>query len=84
MNFEMNFSEDGKLEWKVPKCFAFEGVRRLGVIDKYECGIVERIFGWLDELEINYSIQPKPVGCSMHKYGVCEMTIEFYFNGEKL
>ena len=39
-------------EWK--SCFAYDGIKALGVIDRYECGIMLRIDTWLDTLGIKY------------------------------
>ncbi|OGP91547.1 MAG: hypothetical protein A2031_09195, partial [Deltaproteobacteria bacterium RBG_19FT_COMBO_43_11] len=33
-------------EWE--SCFAYEGIKALGVIDRYECGIMLRIETWLE------------------------------------
>lgn len=79
MKFEVVFPGNNRMLWKVPRCFAHDGVRRLGLIDRYECGIVERLFGWFEELKIPYSITPAPEGCHMHRLGQCEMEIVFQF-----
>jgi len=34
------------------KCFAYNGVKILGVTDAYECGSIYRIECWLNALEI--------------------------------
>ncbi len=39
-------------------CFAYEGVAGLGVAAEYECGIYERIYGWLDALGLEYQATP--------------------------
>ncbi len=82
MKFEMEFDEKNNLIWKIPKCFAYEGVKRLGTIDKYECGIVERVFGWLEVLDVGYTITPKPNGCNMHNFGRCEMEMKLQIKGD--
>ncbi len=45
MNATFSFPEENKMEWVFTqgKCFAYAGVKRLGVIDKYECGVMHRI-----------------------------------------
>ena len=35
-------------EWD--SCFAYEGMKALGVADRYECGIMLRIDTWLNTL----------------------------------
>lgn len=78
MRFEFDFPGDNLFVWKVPRCFAHDGVKRLGHIDRYECGIVERIIGWFEALGIGYSIDPAPNGCLMHRQGKCEMVIRLH------
>lgn len=65
-------------EWKA--CFAYEGIKALGVIDRYECGIMLRIETWLDTLGIQYEVEPKVTGCMMHADGKCFRDYRFFFN----
>ena len=65
-------------EWE--SCFAYEGVKALGVIDRYECGIMLRINTWLDTLGIKYEVEPKLTGCMMHTDGKCFRDYRFFFN----
>jgi hypothetical protein len=65
-------------EWK--SCFAYEGVKALGVIDHYECGIMLRINTWLDTLGIKYEVEPKVRGCMMHTDGKCFRDYRFFFD----
>jgi len=64
-------------EWK--SCFAYEGVKALGVIDRYECGIMLRIDTWLDTLGIQYEVEPKITGCMMHTDNQCFRDYRFFF-----
>jgi hypothetical protein len=65
-------------EWN--SCFAYEGVKGLGVIDRYECGIMLRIDTWLDTLGIKYEVEPKVTGCMMHTDGKCFRDYRFFFD----
>jgi hypothetical protein len=65
-------------EWK--SCFAYEGVKALGIIDRYECGIMLRIDTWLDTLGIKYEVEPKITGCMMHTDGKCFRDYRFFFD----
>jgi Family of unknown function (DUF6125) len=60
-------------------CFAYEGIKALGVIDRYECGIMDRIEGWWDALALKWEVQPKVTGCMMHTDGVCYREYKFFF-----
>ena len=63
--------------WK--QCFAHDGIKALGVIDKYECGIMDRVEGWFDTLGIKYDVEPKVTGCMMHTEGRCYRDYTFFF-----
>jgi len=65
-------------EWE--SCFAYEGVKELGVIDRYECGIMLRIDTWLNTLGIQYEVEPKVTGCMMHTDGKCFRDYRFFFD----
>ena len=58
-------------EWENGECFAFKGMKRLGIIDEYRCGVIYRIECWFEALGIKYSIDPKIDKCIMHEKGAC-------------
>ncbi len=64
-------------EWL--SCFAYEGIKALGVIDRYECGIMDRIESWLDTLGVRWEVEPKVTGCMMHTDGKCYREYRFFF-----
>ncbi len=57
--------------FEITKCFAFEGVSALGVADTYECGIYERVKGWLDALGVGFEMEPDAELCTMFHEGTC-------------
>jgi hypothetical protein len=65
-------------EWE--KCFAHEGMKTLGVADRYECGITLRIDTWLTTLGIKFEVEPKVTGCIMHTDGKCFFEYRFFFD----
>jgi hypothetical protein len=65
-------------EWET--CFAYEGMKALGVADSYECGIMLRINTWLETLGIKYEIEPKVTGCMMLSDGKCFRDYRFFFD----
>jgi hypothetical protein len=85
MNAAMSFPGENILHWEFAphNCFAYKGIKRIGVIDQYECGVIYRIECWLENLGITYRITPQVVGCLMHKNGTCEGCIELSFEKEK-
>ena len=58
-------------EWESGECFAFKGMKQIGIIDGYRCGVMYRIECWLEALGIKYSIDPKIDTCMMHEKGAC-------------
>jgi hypothetical protein len=46
----------------IQRCFAFDNVSRAGIAEQYECGILPRVMGWLEEL-VDYELLPTPERC---------------------
>lgn len=65
------------LHGKFHECFAHDGVKKFGMIDKYECGILERVKGWIETVGVKYNMAPEFTGCLMHQTGACE--VDFHF-----
>ena len=61
------------------RCFAYEGIKALGVIDRYECGIMARVEGWFDALGVKYEVDPKVTNCMMHSEERCYREYTFFF-----
>ena len=66
-------------EWESGECFAYKGMKQIGIIDGYRCGVMYRIECWLEALGIKYSIDPKIDKCMMHEKGVCSGDIKVIF-----
>jgi hypothetical protein len=80
MDFTYSFPAENILrgEWK--NCFAYNGVKQLGVLDRYQCGIMERIYGWFDAVGLKYNVSPQVEGCMMHTDGKCFREFTFTFD----
>jgi hypothetical protein len=57
--------------WDDGECFAYKGVKQIGCIDRYACGVIYRIDCWLDMLGIEHRIDPPVGNCLMHEKGFC-------------
>ena len=77
MKFDFSFPEKNVLHGKFHECFAHDGMKRYGMIETYECGILERVRGWLDTIEVSYQMTPEFSGCLMHQQGYCEVVFHF-------
>jgi hypothetical protein len=73
-NFHISSVADNLINWKweTDQCFAFKGMKQIGLIDRYRCGVMYRIECWLDSLGVEYSMRPVVDGCLMHENGSCE------------
>ena len=80
MSVTFSFPEKNKMTWVFDqgKCFAYEGIKKLGAIDKYECGVLYRIRCWLEALEIENKFDPEIDKCSMHFNGKCAGVIYLF------
>lgn len=60
---------DGRtFEMHVQKCFAHDNIKRAGMADDYVCGILARLSGWLDALELDFDQKP-PIGLCLKCQG---------------
>jgi hypothetical protein len=80
MNYSFSFKEKNLIHAEWESCFAYEGMKRLGVADRYECGIMLRIETWFETLGIKYEVQPIITGCMMHTEGRCFRDYKFFFD----
>lgn len=67
----------GTMRFTVRDCFAEKGVVRLGIKDRYACGITERVFGWLDALGLRYEVSPATRQCTAGPDGSCAWVLTF-------
>ena len=81
MNATMSFPKENVMHWEFEpgQCFAYKGIKRIGAIDQYECGVIYRIECWLNCLGIKYKTIPKVDKCLMHTHGECAGEIEMFF-----
>ena len=80
MKYTYSLPANNRMHGEWESCFAYEGVKALGVIDRYERGIMLRIETWLDTLGIKYEVEPKVTGCMMHTDGKCFRDYKFFFD----
>ena len=81
MNVTFDFPEENMMTWAFEpgKCFAYTGVKRLGALDQYECGVLYRVQCWLEALDINHRFEPVVDKCNMHCNGTCAGTVTLEF-----
>jgi len=79
MNFNYTFPEENRLHWEMDTCFAYKGMKRIDVNEKYECGLLHRVICWLDVLGIKYTLEPKIKNCLLYSQNLCKGDIFFNF-----
>ncbi len=79
MDYSWEWPEPNKLRMTFNRCFAFDGMTAAGLIDHYQCGIFERLYGWFDALHVPFEVSPKVDSCMMHTNGHCYRDIVFKF-----
>lgn len=81
MNINVGFQADSTLHWEFTKyqCFAYKGMKRLGVIDQYRCGVIYRLERWFASLGLEYTVTPQTDRCLMRAEGSCSGNIRFTF-----
>ena len=60
--------------------FAYKGMKKIGIIDGYNCGVMYRIECWLEAMGIPFSVNPKISKCMMHEKGACSGNIRVMLN----
>jgi hypothetical protein len=72
MKFTYTFPEKNRIHWEMDTCFAFEGMKMIGVKQGYECGVIYRVCCWLDTLGIKYELKPKINECLLYSQKKCK------------
>lgn len=82
MGFNCHSPQANVLQWRFKNnnCFAYKGMRRLGLTGSYECGVIYRVLSWIDLVGIPYEVSPKIEGCLQHTMGCCTGEIRFFFH----
>ena len=80
MKYRYNMPAKNLMQGQWDNCFAYEGMKMLGVSDRYECGIMLRIDTWLNTLGIKFEVEPKVTGCMMHTDSKCLFEYRFFFD----
>lgn len=79
MDFKFDCSTDNLVHVDTNRCFAYEGIKKIGGIDGYDCGIFARVGGWFEGLGIKYEVSPPLKGCLLHAEGKCFRDFRFFF-----
>jgi hypothetical protein len=79
MAIDIDYPAENVQQFCIRECFAHRGMEKAGHLKDYECGIFERIVGWLDAMNLTYTVAPDLSRCLKFKGQECEVTIKFQF-----
>lgn len=73
MRFHMTTPRKNVIHWQMEpgNCFAYKGIAGMGVIDRYDCGVLLRVKTWLSAMKVDYRMVPEVKRCIMHTRGDC-------------
>ncbi len=78
MDFEYSFPVKNTMHIKMhSKCWAHEGMKKLGVEKEYECGVFYRVECWLKNMGVKYKMEPRMKTCQLNEKATCEGDIRF-------
>jgi len=83
MAIQITFPKENTLHWDFEpgSCFAYKGMKRIGAVEGYECGVIFRLRCWMDCLGLKYRLSPEVGRCLMLEDGRCSGEFEFDFSG---
>ncbi len=80
MDFEYTFPEKNRMHWEMNKCFAYNGMKMIGVEKHYECGVIYRVRCWLNSLGIKHKVEPEISKCLLNSREKCSGDIIIFLN----
>lgn len=75
LDYEVERKDDETFELRVQRCFAFDQVTRAGVASMYDCGILPRVLGWFDILDVDWEMSPEVGKCLKAEGKECAYSI---------
>jgi hypothetical protein len=75
LDYHVSKRSDCTYQIAVRRCFAHENVQRAGIANQYECGILSRMTGWMDNFGFDYEVSPVPGKCPIASGQDCIYTI---------
>ncbi|MBU3917312.1 hypothetical protein KKA14_17400 [bacterium] len=75
--FKINDDHTMDMMMRPGECFAYKGIKRLGVIENYECGVFFRIECWMRTLGLEFETDKPSLRCLFHHEGQCQKQLKF-------
>jgi hypothetical protein len=83
MEVRVSYPSESLQVFHVQDCFAHRGMTQQGLIGGYQCGIFERIDGWLDGMGIRYLRSPDLSRCLKYQGEECTVTVRLHFEQDQ-
>ncbi len=80
MKGTFSFPSKNLMHWTMDKCWAYEGMKKIGVEKEYECGVFYRVLCWIKDAGIKCEVDPPLKMCRMAMQGTCEGDIRFFLD----
>jgi len=80
MDFTYTFPAKNVMRWIMRTCWAYEGVKKLGVEKEYQCGVIWRVMCWIKNAGVKFKIDPPVKTCLLTTQGKCEGEFRFFFD----
>lgn len=80
---QISYPDNDSQVFHFTDCFAHKGMKKLGLLKDYECGIFERIEGWFDAMGLQYSRTPDLSHCLKLTGKECIITVQFHFESRR-
>ncbi len=76
----MKSPDNRELKELINKCWmTHDGMKSIGLPDRYECGIFHRVEAWFDFPGVKYKVTPQVTGCMALTDGACFRDYVFDF-----
>ncbi|MBI3107203.1 MAG: hypothetical protein HYY95_16830 [Candidatus Rokubacteria bacterium] len=75
IDYRVSKEGESACRMSVERCFAHDQVTRAGMAAEYECGVFERVAGWLDALGVRHQLAPTLGRCLKAQGRECAYTI---------
>ncbi|OLS14118.1 MAG: hypothetical protein RBG13Loki_2296 [Promethearchaeota archaeon CR_4] len=80
MTFEYSFPAKNAFHWVTHTCWAYEGMKKLGVEKEFQCGPLWRVMCWFKNLGIKFEMNPLVQTCLLNMQDNCEGEFRFFLD----
>ena len=71
VDYTVHKIDEDTFEIRLSRCFAYDNTVTAGISDQADCGVWARLTGWMEALELDYSVNPTLGKCLMAQGEAC-------------